>query len=399
MEPDRRQALIYLTGATLSYVGTAAVPVAMSFAVLDAGHGADGLGVVLAAQTGPTILLLLLGGVAGDRWPRRRIMIGADLFRAAAQAVLAACLISGGASLSLMIVVSAAIGAGNAFFQPASGGFLIEIVAREQLGRANGLLRTANAVAMVIGPGLGGAVVAEVGPGWGIALDAASYVASALCLAAIRAPARAAPVVAARRSVLRELDEAVRVLRQTRWLGLVVVQFGVLNMLAIAPFNVIAPAVLARGAAGAAAWGTLLSAIGVGAVAGAVGCARRQPKRILLGIEAAAAMLAVPLVLLAARAPFAVVVLGGAVFGVGAAMLSVLTITAIQREIAPSVLSRVMAVVQLAGMGLNPVGYVLAGPAMGVFGARTILVVSAVCVVTSVGVLCSQADIRRFERG
>jgi hypothetical protein len=80
-------------------------------------------------------------------------------------------------------------------------------------------------------------------------------------------------------------------------------------------------------------------------------------------------------------------------------MLSVLTITAIQREIAPSVLSRVMAVVQLAGMGLNPVGYVLAGPAMGVFGARTILVVSAVCVVTSVGVLCRQAGIRRFERG
>jgi len=387
----------YLAGAALSYIGTAIVPVAMSFAVLDNGRGAGALGLVLAAQTVPTIILLLFAGIAGDRWSRRGIMISADCFRALAQAVLAACLINGHASVALMVVVSAFIGIGNAFFQPASGGFLTEIVPRDQLGRANGLLRTANALAMVIGPAIGGAVVATIGPGWGIALDAGSYIASAACLWAIRLPARPVAVAQARKSALGELTEAVQAMRQTRWLGLVVAQYGFLNLLAIAPFNVIAPVVLSRTSTGAGAWGLLLSGIGVGAVLGAFACARRQPRRMLLGIEAAATMLSAPIFLLAMHATFALVVVGSIIFGVGAAMLSVLTITAIQKEIAPSMLSRTMAIVQLANIGLLPLGYILAGPIMSLLGAATSLVLSGICVLASVAILCSQPEIRRFE--
>lgn len=399
MPSDGRQALTYLTGATLSYIGTAIVPVAMSFAVLDAGYGASGLGLVLAAQTVPTIVLLLIGGILGDRWSRRSIMIGADFFRALAQTALAISLIYGRASLALMIIASALIGIGNAFFQPASGGFMTEIVDREQLGRTNGLLRTANAIAMVIGPALGGAVVAAFSPGWGIALDAGSYIASALCLMSIRLRVRITPASPAKQSVVRDLIEAVYVLRRTRWLWMIVVQFGLLNMLAIAPFNVITPVILSRTSAGSGAgeWATLLSGIGVGAVLGALSCARRQPRRILLGVEAAAAMLSAPIFLLAMHAPFPLVALGSVIFGIGAAMLSVLTITAIQREIAPSLLSRTMAMVQLAGMGLYPLGYVLAGPVMGLLGATTALAFSGFGILASVAILCSQAEIRRFE--
>ena len=397
MAPKGRQALTYITGATLSYIGTAIVPVAMSFAVLGTGHGASGLGLVLAAQTVPTIILLLLGGILSDRWPRRSIMISADFFRALAQAVLAGCLIDGRASLTLMIVVSALIGMGNAFFQPASGGFVTEIVAREQLGRTNGLMRTANALAMVIGPAVGGAVVVAVGPGWGIAFDAASYIASAICLLAIQLPARAAPAARPKQSVVREMIEAVEAMRQTRWLWLIVAQYGFLNMLAIAPFRVIAPVMLSRTSAGAGAWGALLSGIGVGAVVGALACARRQPRRMLLGVEAAATMLSAPIFLLAMRAPFPLIVVGSIIFGVGAAMLSVLTITAIQREIAPSMLSRTMAIVQLADMGLAPLGYILAGPAIGLLGAATGLALSGCCTLASVAILCSQPEIRSFE--
>jgi MFS family permease len=401
MTSTLRYARTYLAGAGLSYIGTAIVPVAMSFAVLDTRHGAGGLGVVLAAQTVPTILLLLLGGIAGDRWSRRGIMIGADLFRAVAQAVLAACLITGHAPLALMVSISACIGIGNAFFQPASGGFLTEIVAVEQLGRTNGLLRTANAVAMVIGPAVGGAVVASVGPGWGIALDAATYIASASCLLAINLPARILPPRPSRKSAGRELMEAFRAVRNTRWLLLIVAQYGALNMLAIAPFNVIAPVILfgrsSGPADGAAAWGTLLACIGVGAVFGALGSARRQPRKLLLAIEAAAIMLSAPLFLLAMHAPFPLVLAGGFIFGVAAAMLSVLTMMAIQKEIAPSMLSRIMAIVQLANIGLLPLGYVLAGPALSLLGAAASLASSGICVLASVVILLFQPEIRGFE--
>ena len=261
----------------------------------------------------------------------------------------------------------------------------------------NGWLRTGNALAMVIGPAVGGVVVTAIGPGWGIAVDAGSYLGSAACLLSIKLPTRTAPLAAVRRSIGGELVEAVQAIRQTRWLCLILVQYGVLNMLAFAPFNVIVPAILSRTSVGAGAWGTLLSGIGVGAVLGAFACARRQPRRLLLGVEAAAILLSVPMFLLAFHAPFPTVILGCVAFGIGAAMLSVLTITAIQKEIARSMLSRTMAMVQLANMGLTPMGYVLAGPAMSLMGAQTSLALSASCVLASAAVLLSQPEIRRFE--
>jgi len=118
---------------------------------------------------------------------------------------------------------------------------------------------------------------------------------------------------------------------------------------------------------------------------------------MLLGVEAAATMLSAPIFLLAMHAPFPLIVVGSIIFGVGAAMLSVLTITAIQRKIAPSVLSRTMAMVQLADMGLAPLGYILAGPAIGLLGAATGLALSGCCILASVAILCSQPEIRGFE--
>jgi len=397
MDFSKRPARTYLAGAALSYIGTAIVPVALSFAVLESAYGAGGLGLVLAAQTVPTILLLLFAGIAGDRWSRRVIMISADFFRAFAQTILAACLIHGHTPLVLIVAVSALIGMGNAFFQPASGGFLTEIVPREQLGRTNGLLRTSNALAMVIGPAIGGAIVATFSPGWGIALDAVSYLASAACLLAIHSPAKLAPLPSAKKSARRDLVEAFLELRKTRWLGLIIAQYGLLNMAAIAPFNVIAPAIFSTSPGGAGAWSMLLSGIGAGAVLGALACARHQPRRLLLGVEAAATMLTAPIFLLALDAPFALIFAGSFIFGIGAAMLSVLTITAIQKEIAPAMLSRIMAIVQLANIGLLPVGYILAAPAMSLLGARTSLILSGVCVLASVAILCGMPEIRRFE--
>ena len=396
MSPHRH-ARLYVTGATLSYVGTAIVPVALSFAVLDRGFGPDALGLVLAAQSIPTILLLLLGGIVGDRGSRRAVMIAADFLRAAIQALLATGLVLGHVSIFSFMAAAALIGVGNAFFQPASGGFITEIVSREQLARTNGVLRTANALAMVVGPAIGALVVIGAGPGWGIALDAVTYAASAACLVAIRLPSSSRAGRSERQSIGKDLSDAVRSIRDTRWLLLVVAQFAVLNMLAIAPFKVIAPVIFSHAAGGAGKWGSLLAAIGVGAVAGSAACIRWQPRKTLLGVEFASSLLVAPILALAAGAPLPAILAGGVLFGTGAAMLSVLTITAIQREVPPALLSRTMAVVQLADMGLTPMGYAIAGPALALLGEKTTLLISAVSVMACVGALCLQKDIRAFE--
>jgi hypothetical protein len=121
-----------------------------------------------------------------------------------------------------------------------------------------------------------------------------------------------------------------------------------------------------------------------------------QPKRALVAVELAVCALLPMLFLLAAGAPFLLLLAGGVAFGVGAAVLSVLTMTAIQREVPLAVLSRVLSVVQLADMGLTPLGYILAAPAAALLGPHAALAAAASCVLVSVGVLLSVPDIRRF---
>jgi MFS family permease len=388
---------LYLAGVTLSAIGTAMVPVALSFAVLDAGLRAGALGLVLAAQTIPTVGLLLIGGVIGDRWSRRRVMIGSDLLRCVVQIALASALIGGSHSLVLLVALTALVGVGNAFFGPASSGFLVGIVDKESLARANGTLRTATALAMIIGPSVAGLIVVGVGPGWTLGLDGLSYAASALCLVLVRVEPTARSSTAPRnRHFGRDLREGFQAFTARRWLWLLVGQFGLLNLLAIAPFRVIAPVLLAALPNGARAWGLLLGTVGAGALAGAIGATRWQPKRSLVAVELAVCSLLPLLFLLATGAPFPLLLCGGVAFGVGAAILSVLTLTAIQREVPLGVLSRVMSVVQLADMGLTPLGFVLAAPAAALLGPRGALAAAASCVLVSVGVLLSFTEIRRF---
>jgi MFS family permease len=394
---SNRNFRLYLAGATLSAIGTAMVPVALSFAVLDAGLPASALGLVLAAQTIPTVGLLLIGGVIGDRWSRRQVMIGTDLLRCVAQIVLAFALIGGTHSLALLVILTALIGVGNAFFGPASSGFLVGIVNKEDLARANGALRTGSALAMIIGPFAAGLIVLGIGPGWTLGLDGLSYAASALCLGLVRPRPDARSTAASRNPhVIRDLREGFRAYAERRWLWLLVGQFGLLNLLAIAPFRVIAPVLLSALPNGARAWGVLLGMVGAGALAGALGATRWQPTRSLVAVELAVCSLLPLLFLLAADAPFPLVLAGGVAFGVGAAVLSVLTLTAIQREVPVHVLSRVMSVVQLVDMGLTPLGYLLAAPAAALLGRHAALAWAASCVLVSVSVLLSFSDIRRF---
>ena len=390
-----RDFTLFFIGSLLSAVGTAMVPVALSFALISSGRSAGALGTVLAAQTLPTVVLLLLGGVLGDRWPRRRIMIGADMLRFAAQSALAVVLIRGNASMPAIIVLTALIGAGTAFFYPARGGLVAQIVAKDQLARANGALSGANSLASILGPALAGAIVAAAGAGWAIGLDGLSYLASALCLACVRQLAETRQVTATR-SVMQDLRLGLGALTSRRWLWLVVAQFGLLNLVALAPFMVLAPVLLARMPQGAQLWGLLLSAIGAGGLAGAAATMRWQPTRAVLAIEVAVVLLVTPLLLLAARAAFPALLLGGVAYGAGAAVVNIMIGTMIQREVPMDLMARVFSVVQIAAGVLAPAGYALAGPASAWLGPHRVLSVAAGLALASVAATMCLADVRRF---
>ena len=131
---------LYFMGQLTSAVGTGMTPVALSFAVLALPHGsASDVGAVLAAETVPLVIFLLLGGVAGDRLGRRRVMLGADVLRASAQTALGAWILFGHPPLWGFLVLSALVGSGTAFFVPALTGLIPQIVSPERLRQANAL--------------------------------------------------------------------------------------------------------------------------------------------------------------------------------------------------------------------------------------------------------------------
>ena len=390
---DRNFALFF-AAFSMSTVGTAAVPVALSFALLGAGYSASAVGLVLAAQTTPMLLLTLAGGVVGDRWSRRRTMIAADLVRCASQTTLAFLLTFGHPTLPILMALAACCGAGTAFYGPAESGLIPQVAGADRIKSANSHVSLSGSLAAILGPALGGLLVSLGGASVAIGLDAASYAASAGCLALLRvAPHTAQPPT----SLAADLQLGWGEFKRHRWLQLVTVQHGVLNLLAFAPFFVLGPSLFALVPDGARTWGLIASATGVGGIVGGLLVLRIRIPRPLLAVQLATALLATPLVMLALHAPVPLLAVGSAAFGVALAVVNVLVQTALQESIPRVFLSRVSSIFGLVAMGLGPIGFALCGPVAGLIGLERALGLGACALLLSVAVLLASRNIRKFS--
>ncbi len=385
---------LFFAAFSISTLGTATVPVALTFALLGSGYSASTVGTVLAAQTAPMVLLMLAGGVVGDRWPRRRLMVAADLLRCASQATLASLLAFGHPSLPALMALAACCGIGTAFYGPAESGLIPQIAGAERIKDANSLCSLSGSLAAVIGPALGGLLVGLGGASVAIGLDAASYAVSAGCLARIQVRPQA---IAPRASPVTDFQLGWGEFNRHRWLQLVTLQQGVLNLLAFAPFFVLGPALFAAVPDGAWTWGLVASATGVGGIAGGLLVLRVRLLRPLLGVQAAIALLATPLVMLALHASVPLLALGSGMFGAALVFVNVLVQTSLQESIPHEFLSRVSSIFSLVVMGLGPVGFALCGSAANLVGTERVLGVGAGALLLSVAALLLSSSVRRFS--
>ena len=172
-------------GQALSIVGDRITPVAIAFAVLGLGSATD-LGLVMAAGGIPFALFALAGGVWSDRVGRRRLMIASDAVRVFAQSATALLLLTGTAEVWMLAVFAFVYGTAAAVFMPALMGLIPQTVSAARLQEANALLALTRSIASVAGPALAGVLVVAAGSGEAIAVDAVTFVFSALCLARMR---------------------------------------------------------------------------------------------------------------------------------------------------------------------------------------------------------------------
>jgi MFS family permease len=384
---------LFFTGYTTSLTGSTMVPVALAFAVLETGHGAADVGFVLAAQTLPLVVLLLVGGVVADRLSRRTVMITSDLVRCASEVLLAVLLLTGSPPVWLLMVLAGVLGAGQAFFGPAMTGLVPLVASEERLQQANALRGVATSAGQIAGPAAAGLIVAAGGAGWAIAIDALTYAVSAACLARLHLPAHVAPPP---ERITAQLRTGWREFRTRTWLWLIVSQFGMFHLLVYAPFMVLGAVVAASSHGGAAAWGIILTAQGAGSVLGGLVAMSLRPRRPLVIATLGTFAFSLPVALLAVGAPAWWIAAAAAVSGAGIAVFGALWDTALQRNVPASALSRVSAYDWLGSVALVPLGFALAGPLAGAFGVTPVLWLAAGWNVIGSAIVLAAPAVRRL---
>ena len=385
----------YFFGQLTSSIGSGMAPVALAFAVLAIRHGsASDVGAVLAAEAIPLVVFLLVGGVAADRLGRRRVMLGADVLRAGAEAALGAWVVLGTPPLWGFLLLAALVGTGMAFFMPSLTGLIPQIVSPGRLSQANAWNGLTFSIGGIVGPALAGVIVATASPGWAILADGLSYVMSVLSLAALRlSPLAEGPS----ESFYAHLRRGWMEFWSRSWLWPIVVFFSIFNMVMFAPWLVLGAVIFKQSLGGAPAWGTVLASQGAGSVAGGIAMLRLRPNRPLVAAALSLLVWPFPLLSLAFLAPVPVIALAAFTGGVAFAVFDTQWQTTMQSQVPPEVLSRVSSYDWFGSLVFLPVGFALAGPVAAAVGSHAVFVFASVYVLLGAAVILSIPSVRRMR--
>jgi len=390
----------YYAGQAVSLTGTWMQMTAQAWLVLTLTHSAVALGIIVALQTLPVLLLTPYGGVVADRSDKRRIMVALQGAMALQALVLGVLTVTGTVRLWEIGLLAVVLGVNNAFENPARQSFMLEMVGQDHLRNAVSLNSVLVNVARAVGPAVAGLLIAGVGVGECFLINAVSFIAVIASLATLdlRAIQRSRPAPRAP----GQLREGLRYVRNTPGLAIPLLMMAAVGCLTY-EFQVTLPVMASHGLhAGAAGFGFMTAAMGLGAVCGGLLVAARG--RTGLRPLVLAAWVFGAMVAAAALAPSLATELIALGFAGGASIAFMSTANStLQLAAAPSMRGRVMALWFVAFQGSTPIGGPIVGWLMGVAGARAGLGLGAVtcAVVAAAGsiALRRRRDRRREAAG
>jgi MFS family permease len=393
---ERDFALLW-TGMTVSLLGDGIYLVASAWQVYDLENDPVALSIVGTAFTLGMVAFLLTGGVVTDRAERRHVLIAADLVRAGALVAMGVLSVTGTIEIWHLVVLSAFMGIGEAFFGPAFGAIVPDIVAAEHLVQANALDQLVSQAALrLAGPALGGFVVAAVGPGIAFLGDAGTFAVSAACVAALRV--RTMPVERTR-SARRELVEGLAYVRRQPWLWATLISASLSLLFFLGPIEVLLPYVIRNElGGGAGGYGAVLAARGVGAVATSLILSQLGvPRRYLTFMYVTWGVATLPFLVYA----FGTSLWQFATFALfeGACMTAGMVVwgTLMSTRVPPELRGRVHSLDWFVSIGLTPVSFALTGPVSKAIGIDATLVLAAIVPALAMVVLYVVAGLRRDE--
>jgi MFS family permease len=377
----------------ISYVGTYLAPIAVAFAILDNGGGATAVGLGFAAWTLAQVTMLAFGGVLGDRLPRRVVMVGSDVASTVVRTGMGVLLVSGHAHVWELIALQGCGGAAVAFYSPASYGLVREVVPEDQLQQANGLLAIARYAAFPLGAAIGGSIVALIGSGTALLVDAGTYAASALLLSQIDVDS----IAKAGAGFFRELREGWSAFVEQTWVWILVVYVSGYFLVTYAPFFVLGPYVAKHSMHGASSWAFVVTGEGVGSLLGGLAGLRWRARRPMVTTGLLLMVSGVQDLILAFHPTTVLLTPAATGAGFAFALGSVVWDTTLQRKVPPEKLARVASYGWMGAMVFLPAGYALAGPIAMAIGLKTYLVIAAGWIVASTLFVIRLRAVREVE--
>jgi Transmembrane secretion effector len=389
-------------GATVSLMGDGVYVVAIAWQVYELSDSPTALSLVGLAWTLPLGLFVLLGGVVSDRFERRRIMIGADVVRAAAAGTIGVLSLTGAVELWHLIALAAVFGTGEAFFGPAFTSIVPQIVPRHLLLQANSLDQFIRPFAfLLVGPALGGWLVAALGPGEAFVLDAATFLVSAFAISLIRHRSRVrAEAAEAKTSLVRELREGLAFVRAHAWLWATLLAAAIFLLAYWGPIDVLVPYRVRNELGGEASdFGLVLACGGLGSILAALVLGQRGlPRRHITFMYSAWTIGSLALVGFGLAGAVwqmqAISFLEGAFFTAGMVVWGTLVQTLVPGEL----LGRVTSLDWFVSTSLVPVSFALTGPVSAGLGAQATLIAAGIAAAVATIVFLFVPGVRDTER-
>ncbi len=387
----------YVTGQAISLVGTWMQMAAQSWLVLTLTHSPTQLGLIIALQTVPVLVLGPYGGVVADRVDKRRLMTVLQSTMGLQALLLGLLTITGVVRMWEIGLLAALLGLNNAFENPARQSFILEMVGPERLRNAVTLNSVLVNGARTVGPAVAGLLIATVGEGVCFLINAVSFAAVVASLMTLdRDALRPSPPSGRQRGQLRE---GLAYIRRTPELRIPLLMMALVGCLAY-EFQVTLPVMARQGLhVGAAGYGFMTAAMGVGAVLGGLLVAAKGRTGLPTLVVAASAFGVVLLLAALARTLAAELVALALVGGASISFMSTGNST-LQLTASPSMRGRVMSLWFVAFQGSTPIGGPLVGWVMTQAGPRAGLYVAGLtCFVAALMGLTAMRRITRRAPG
>ena len=358
----------------ISNVGNGVSPIALAYGVLSLPNatGKD-LSIVMAARFVPLLAFMLFGGVLADRFQRNRLVGGSDMIGSFLAGMSAISLIAGFSSTFLLALMGGLFGILNAIWWPAMSGVLPEILPRDKLQQGNAVIGLMTNFGYIVGTLGGGILVATVGAGWGLLVDAGTFFIAGVIVWNL-------PILGKVKDkspgIIHDLVVGWKEFISRSWVIAMVVAFALINMAFESMLSVLGPLNFSDPVSGPKQWSYNLAGLSFGMFLGGIGILKVKIGRPLFLAMILVAFSAVWDFALAFDMPTFFTILASIFSGISLEVFIVTWNTSLQSHVPEESYSRVSSYDTLGSFGIAPLGIVIAGPLAMHFGVNTILIIT-----------------------